>query len=144
MAFSELPCLYGMSVHTLNWHTYHTSGVFTGHNTCILLEGRHSLKVFPSLYSRPFLCTCTFIVCAVSVAPTELWNCKYIGSWWSALTAALTDISMVFEVLGNNLLKLIIASDYKGLPVHTVKWITKQVHLYVHYVQRIWHACAIV
>ena len=39
----------------------------------------------------------------------------------------LSDISMVFEVLGCNLLKLIIASDYKGLPVRTVKWITKQV-----------------
>ena len=44
-----------------------------------------------------------------------------------ALTAALPDICMVFEVLGNNLLKLIITSDYKGLPLHTVKWITKQV-----------------
>uniref|UniRef100_T1JGA8 non-specific serine/threonine protein kinase n=1 Tax=Strigamia maritima TaxID=126957 RepID=T1JGA8_STRMM len=34
---------------------------------------------------------------------------------------------MVFEVLGDNLLKLIIRSDYKGLPVVKVKSIMKQV-----------------
>ena len=34
---------------------------------------------------------------------------------------------MVFEVLGHNLLKPIIQSNYKGLPIPAVKWITKQV-----------------
>jgi serine/threonine protein kinase len=44
-----------------------------------------------------------------------------------------THICMVFEVLGNNLLKLIIQSDYKGLPLHAVKWITKQVLMGLDY-----------
>jgi len=35
---------------------------------------------------------------------------------------------MVFEVLGDNLLKLIIQHKYKGLPLPTVKSITAQVH----------------
>jgi hypothetical protein len=38
---------------------------------------------------------------------------------------------MVFEVLGLNLLKPIIQSNYRGLPVLQVKSIIKQVHLFV-------------
>ncbi|KAH9512709.1 SRSF protein kinase 2 [Bulinus truncatus] len=38
-----------------------------------------------------------------------------------------THVCMVFEVLGNNLLKLIIRSNYQGIPVHNVKIIIKQV-----------------
>ncbi|BFZ10437.1 hypothetical protein BsWGS_13475 [Bradybaena similaris] len=38
-----------------------------------------------------------------------------------------THVCMVFEVLGNNLLKLIIRSNYQGIPLHNVKLITKQV-----------------
>ena len=34
---------------------------------------------------------------------------------------------MVFEVLGHNLLKLIIKSNYRGIPVMQVKSIIKQV-----------------
>lgn len=34
---------------------------------------------------------------------------------------------MVFEVLGNNLLKLIIRSNYQGIPLQNVKHIIKQV-----------------
>jgi len=37
------------------------------------------------------------------------------------------DICMVFEVLGHNLLKLIIKSSYKGISVLQVKSIIKQV-----------------
>ena len=36
---------------------------------------------------------------------------------------------MVFEVLGHNLLKLIIKSSYKGIPLVQVKSIIKQVSL---------------
>ncbi|RUS87980.1 hypothetical protein EGW08_004258 [Elysia chlorotica] len=38
-----------------------------------------------------------------------------------------THVCMVFEVLGNNLLKLIIRSNYQGIPLHNVKLIIKQV-----------------
>jgi hypothetical protein len=38
-----------------------------------------------------------------------------------------THVCMVFEVLGYNLLKLIIRSNYQGIPVHNVKLIIKQV-----------------
>ena len=38
-----------------------------------------------------------------------------------------THICMVFEVLPCNLVKLIIRSDYQGLPLASVKSITKQV-----------------
>lgn len=34
---------------------------------------------------------------------------------------------MVFEVLGYNLLKLIIRSNYQGIPIHNVKLIIRQV-----------------
>ena len=37
---------------------------------------------------------------------------------------------MVFEVLGHNLLKLIIKSNYRGIPVMQVKSIIKQVCSY--------------
>ena len=37
------------------------------------------------------------------------------------------DVCMVFEVLGDTLLKLIIQRKYKGLPIDTVKSITAQV-----------------
>lgn len=38
-----------------------------------------------------------------------------------------THVCMVFEVLGNNLLKLIIRSNYQGIPLQNVKTIIKQV-----------------
>ncbi|KAK2710786.1 hypothetical protein QYM36_012085, partial [Artemia franciscana] len=38
-----------------------------------------------------------------------------------------THVCMVFEVLGHNLLKLIIRSNYQGIPLQNVKTITKQV-----------------
>ena len=38
-----------------------------------------------------------------------------------------THVSMVFEVLGDNLLKLIIKTNYKGMELGLVKRITKQV-----------------
>lgn len=38
-----------------------------------------------------------------------------------------THICMVFEVLGNNLLKLISRSNYQGIPLQNVKTIIKQV-----------------
>ncbi|KAK6174863.1 hypothetical protein SNE40_013430 [Patella caerulea] len=44
-----------------------------------------------------------------------------------------THICMVFEVLGNNLLKLIIRSNYQGIPVENVKCIIKQVLQGLHY-----------
>jgi len=36
---------------------------------------------------------------------------------------------MVFEVLGHNLLKLIIRSNYQGIPMRSVKAIIRQVSL---------------
>jgi len=36
---------------------------------------------------------------------------------------------MVFEVLGHNLLKLIIRSNYQGIPLRSVKAIIRQVNL---------------
>ena len=38
-----------------------------------------------------------------------------------------SDVCMVFEVLGHNLLKLIIKSDYTGIPIENVRIIIKQV-----------------
>lgn len=38
-----------------------------------------------------------------------------------------THVCMVFEVLGSNLLKLIIRSKYQGIPLPNVKLIIKQV-----------------
>ena len=38
-----------------------------------------------------------------------------------------SDVCMVFEVLGYNLLKLIIRSNYQGIPIHNVKLIIRQV-----------------
>ena len=38
-----------------------------------------------------------------------------------------THVCMVFEVLGHNLLKLIIRSNYQGIPMQNVKSIIKQV-----------------
>lgn len=43
---------------------------------------------------------------------------------------------MVFEVLGQNLLRPIIKSNYRGVPIHAVKWIMKQVLLGVDYLHR--------
>ena len=43
------------------------------------------------------------------------------------LDIPFSDICMVFEVLGHNLLKLIIKSSYKGISVFQVKSIIKQV-----------------
>ena len=40
---------------------------------------------------------------------------------------------MVFEVLGHNLLKLIIKSNYKGIPLENVRIIMKQVLEGLHY-----------
>ncbi|ESO82565.1 hypothetical protein LOTGIDRAFT_207425 [Lottia gigantea] len=44
-----------------------------------------------------------------------------------------THVCMVFEVLGNNLLKLIIRSNYQGIPVANVKCIIRQVLEGLHY-----------
>lgn len=38
-----------------------------------------------------------------------------------------SDVCMVFEVLGRNLLKLIIRSNYQGIPLQNVKFIIRQV-----------------
>lgn len=43
---------------------------------------------------------------------------------------------MVFEVLGHNLLKPIIQTNYRGLSIPAVKWITKQVSLLIWFVAR--------
>jgi len=40
-----------------------------------------------------------------------------------------TDVCMVFEVLGRNLLRLIIRSNYQGIPLPLVKSIIRQVSL---------------
>ena len=40
-----------------------------------------------------------------------------------------TDVCMVFEVLGNNLLKFIIRSNYQGIPIKNVKNIIRQVKI---------------
>lgn len=40
-----------------------------------------------------------------------------------------THVCMVFEVLGHNLLKLIIRSNYQGIPINNVKIIMRQVSL---------------
>lgn len=45
----------------------------------------------------------------------------------SVFLDCVSDICMVFEVLGHNLLKLIIKSSYKGIPVLQVRNIIKQV-----------------
>jgi len=39
----------------------------------------------------------------------------------------LSDVCMVFEVLGRNLLRLIIRSNYQGIPLPLVKSIIRQV-----------------
>ncbi|XP_021369286.1 SRSF protein kinase 3-like isoform X1 [Mizuhopecten yessoensis] len=44
-----------------------------------------------------------------------------------------THVCMVFEVLGHNLLKLIIRSNYQGIPLSNVKKIIKQVLQGLHY-----------
>merc|ERR1712156_475432 len=44
-----------------------------------------------------------------------------------------THVVMVFEVLGHNLLKLIIKSNYQGIPLYNVKLIMKQVFEGLHY-----------
>lgn len=43
------------------------------------------------------------------------------------------DVCMVFEVLGNNLLKLITKSNYTGIPLENVRVIIKQVLQSLHY-----------
>jgi len=40
-----------------------------------------------------------------------------------------TDVCMVFEVLGRNLLRLIIRSNYQGIPLPLVKSIIRQVYV---------------
>ncbi|CAF1416847.1 unnamed protein product [Adineta steineri] len=45
-------------------------------------------------------------------------------------------VCMVFEVLGHNLLKLIIRSNYRGIPIPNVKSITKQVLQGLDYLHR--------
>jgi serine/threonine protein kinase len=47
-----------------------------------------------------------------------------------------THVCMVFEVLGNNLLKLIIKSNYHGIPLQNVKIIVKQVLQGLDYLHR--------
>merc|ERR1719315_250774 len=44
-----------------------------------------------------------------------------------------THVRMVFEVLGHNLLKFIIRSNYQGIPLYNVKLIMKQVFEGLHY-----------
>ena len=48
-------------------------------------------------------------------------------------------VCMVFEVLGHNLLKLIIRSNYRGIPVPNVKMIIKQVLQGLDYLHRKCH-----
>lgn len=43
-----------------------------------------------------------------------------------------THVCMVFEVLGSNLLKLIIRSNYQGIPLQNVKTIIRQVGTIIH------------
>ena len=47
-----------------------------------------------------------------------------------------THVCMVFEVLGHNLLKFIIRSNYRGIPIPNVKLIIKQVLQGLDYLHR--------
>ena len=51
-------------------------------------------------------------------------------------SAILPDVVMVFEVLGENLLHLIMKYDYKGIPIAVVKDITRQVLIALDYLHR--------
>jgi hypothetical protein len=52
----------------------------------------------------------------------HLWDETFVVS-----LILLSDVAMVFEVLGYNLLKLIIRSNYQGIPIQNVKSIIRQV-----------------
>ena len=45
-------------------------------------------------------------------------------------SSSSSDVCMVFEVLGHNLLKPIIQSKYMGLPIQQVKSIVRQVSVF--------------
>ena len=49
----------------------------------------------------------------------------------SLTSVAISDMVMVFEVLGSNLLRSIVKYNYRGIPIDAVKQITKQVHVCV-------------
>jgi hypothetical protein len=60
-----------------------------------------------------------------------MWICILFISFflWCLLLTCWSDVCMVFEVLGHNLLKLIIRSNYQGIPLDCVKSITRQVRV---------------
>ena len=49
-----------------------------------------------------------------------------------------THVCMVFEVLGHNLLKFIIRSNYQGIPLQNVKTITRQVCTSQRYIMQVY------
>ena len=51
--------------------------------------------------------------------------------FWDVSLILHSDVCMVFEVLGHNLLKLIIRSNYQGIPIQNVKNITRQVRFWI-------------
>ena len=70
-------------------------------------------------------------VCKVTVLCFLCWPCSVSLDLYGLLLLSLTthapDICMVFEVLGHNLLKLIVRNNYQGIPLVCVKRIIKQV-----------------
>lgn len=61
-----------------------------------------------------------------AIWPWNINRLKYQNGFRFFLTNRL-DVCMVFEVLGHNLLKLIIRSSYRGIPLDNVRSIIKQV-----------------
>ena len=66
---------------------------------------------------------------------------KHIRAWFEIFificSISGTHVCMVFEVLGHNLLKFIIRSNYQGIPLYNVKRIMKQVSLILQLTIRI-------
>lgn len=70
---------------------------------------------------------------SVSFTPLSL-NTNYIKIFLTnSIFSNHLDVCLVFEVLGCNLLKLIIKSEYYGIPIHNVKTIMRQVLEGLHY-----------
>ncbi|VEL19364.1 unnamed protein product [Protopolystoma xenopodis] len=84
-------------------------------------------------YTETALDEIRLLTCVRDSDPSDPFRQRTVQLLDDFRVSGLNDVCMIFEILGHNLLKLIIRSSYRGIPLENVRSIIKQTLQGLHY-----------